>query len=384
MALLAGCQPPGESADSPDTAADAAVPPQTVAEWPLFRGDPGLAGFSPGDITRPPSTRWRVDLGQRLLSTPVIADGRVFASGYDGLLYALDIEDGSELWRFDNGFGFEASPLYHDGRIYIGALDGNFYCLDADTGELLWERVIEGKIAAAANRVRTVSEDGEPRELIVFGAYDTILYALEADTGASVWTHATDNYINGTPAIAESGQVVAGGCDALLHILHTASGEPAHAVSLNTHIPSSAATKGGIGYAGNHEAEFFAVDLESGEILWRFAEAQGSYMAPPALAGDIVLAANDDHRIYAMDRLTGDLLWSFDARGAVEGGPLVIGETILAATSLGYLHAIDPTGTEIWTLDLGASLVAAPAVAGNTLYLGDKEGFLHALDFSEK
>ncbi len=51
MALLAGCQPPGESADSPDTAADAAVPPQTVAEWPLFRGDPGLAGFSPGDIT---------------------------------------------------------------------------------------------------------------------------------------------------------------------------------------------------------------------------------------------------------------------------------------------------------------------------------------------
>ena len=148
--------PPSESTQASPT-------PQRIstrADWPIFRGDPGLQGRSPGEAHQRPGLAWRVKLEQDILTTPVIYNGKVFIACDDGLLYALKQEDGSELWRLDEGFGFESSPFLSEGRLYVGSLDGVFYCLNATNGEVIWQLKLQAQISASANDIATTTAKG--------------------------------------------------------------------------------------------------------------------------------------------------------------------------------------------------------------------------------
>jgi len=379
LGYLAGCDHPSSQSASESPSEKIQMQAiATVADWPTFRGDQQLQAYSPGTMDEELKVKWTHNLGQAILATPIIAEEKIFVSCELGLLAALDVHTGERLWQFENEFGFEASPFFHEGRIYIGALDGAYYCFDATTGELLWENMIQGQISGASNIVRVAVEDGI-REQIIFGAYDAQLHALDPETGETFWTYQADNYINGAPAISGVGHVLVGGCDAYLHVVDAASGEAIHQVYLNTYVQSSAVADGPTAYAGNYEGEFFAVEIQTGEVLWTFADAIGPFSSPHAVANDLVVASNEDEHLYALNKDTGALHWKFQGLGIFESGPLIVGDTVLATTANGYFHALNlETGKELWSLDLGSSLLAAPAVASQALYLGDSDGILHA------
>ena len=59
--------------------------------------------------------------------SPVICgDVVVFGSG-DGRMYAVGLEDGEERWSYDIGQSIVSSPAVVDGRIFVGANDGRLY-----------------------------------------------------------------------------------------------------------------------------------------------------------------------------------------------------------------------------------------------------------------
>lgn len=97
-------------------------------------------------------TRYRDDFGfdEGPRATPVIADGKVFVFGAQGMLTALDFETGERLWavdtreRFDNPkgwFGAASSPLFVDGKVLVnvgGPDEAGIVAFDASTGEVSW------------------------------------------------------------------------------------------------------------------------------------------------------------------------------------------------------------------------------------------------------
>ncbi len=376
--LLQGC--PGGNGDGTATSeSPEPIRETTVAQWPVFRGDPRLRGRSPGDATHPPRMVWRVNLGQDVASTPVIAEDRVFVACEDGLVFALNASDGTGIWHFDNGFGFEASPLFHDGKIYIGSLDGIMYCLDADSGELVWKENREGKISGSANFIEVTKGDST-LPLLIFGSYDNQLHALDARTGEAVWSYPTDNYINGSPAITASGAILFGGCDAYAHVVDATTGESIRRVFLNTYIPASIALDGNKGYSGNYDGELFAFEVDTGEILWTFMTSGAPISSVPAVGRDHIIASSEDRRLYAVDKSTGEEVWNHNTGRTLESGPLIVGETVIAADTLGEIHAVRLSdGSILWTYDLGAPMTAAPAIASDRLFIGDQDGWMHAL-----
>ena len=97
------------------------------------------------------STSYRDDFGfdEGPRSVPVVADGRVFTFGAQGMLRALDLETGALVWavdtrsefRFRKGyFGAAGSPLVIDGRVIanIGGPQAGIVAFDAVTGTQLW------------------------------------------------------------------------------------------------------------------------------------------------------------------------------------------------------------------------------------------------------
>ena len=65
-------------------------------------------------------------------STAVISGERVLYVGADdGLLRALNVEDGGLLWQYDLGAPVASSPAVCGNAVFVAALDGNVYAFRA-------------------------------------------------------------------------------------------------------------------------------------------------------------------------------------------------------------------------------------------------------------
>lgn len=132
-----------------------------VQIWSASAGQPPLTSFNVYSDTLflavgQPGTSHQLlsidrDTGERIrsfdvtgpgLRYPVIGDQLVYAA--DGLLWALDVFDGSIVWSRTDIQNFTAGPIYATpgvvGLAELYVVDGNnrIFCLDANTGVELW------------------------------------------------------------------------------------------------------------------------------------------------------------------------------------------------------------------------------------------------------
>ena len=102
-------------------------------------------------------------------STPLIADGRVYALGAAGVLHCLELASGKEIWnralsvdyRAPKGFfGVATSPLLEEGRLWInvGGPGAGIVALAADTGKEVWKATDH---AASYSSPMAATIDGE-------------------------------------------------------------------------------------------------------------------------------------------------------------------------------------------------------------------------------
>ena len=53
------------------------------------------------------------------------------------------------LWTFTTGERIVSSPVYADGTIFFGSDDGSIYAVDAASGQQLWRRATGGPVAGS-------------------------------------------------------------------------------------------------------------------------------------------------------------------------------------------------------------------------------------------
>ena len=95
---LAGCS---GGADSPPPADEAAIPAD-IGTWPTFGHDAANTGTAPQEVgpTRSLVVQWRATIEDRVVASPAVVDGTVYAGSHDGYVYALAAADGSLVWQF--------------------------------------------------------------------------------------------------------------------------------------------------------------------------------------------------------------------------------------------------------------------------------------------
>jgi len=131
-------------------------------------------------------------------ATPIVVDGIMFLSGWDGWVWALDAKTGTEIWRYKHAVPFDVSlccgnvnrgVAVANGKVFFVAANARVLALDATTGKRLWDRtygdVRAGESATVAplvvkNMVIVGSSGGE------FGVRGH-LDAFDVETGDPVW-----------------------------------------------------------------------------------------------------------------------------------------------------------------------------------------------------
>jgi outer membrane protein assembly factor BamB len=356
--------PPGEPAE----------PPRPDAFWPVFRGNPGLVGTSPGRLSERLSLLWTLRTRGPVRSSPVLGEGRAYIGSDDGNLWAIDLSDGKKVWTFAAGSPVEAPPLLADGAVFFGCEDGTVYAVGAKDGAQRWMFRTEGKVVGSANRVTV---DGKLRILI--GSHDNMMRCFGAKDGTLLWSFETESYINGAPAVWQ-GQAVFGGCDSRVYLVDAATGKGTGAADSGSYIAASVAVAGDRAYVGHYEGEFLCVDLNKAEVIWKYApEEAGSFFSCAAVGETRVVTGCRDGRVHCMAREDGKGLWTFETRGDVDSAPVICGDRVVAASTDGTLFVLRlEDGSVLWSFSLGAAVTGSPAVAGGMIVLGAEDGQVFA------
>jgi len=74
-----------------------------------------------------------------ILSSPVIADNRVYVASTDAhTLHVFDATSGEPLWRSTFDGPIDSPPTIHEGLVFCGCRDGSVHALRAADGKLVW------------------------------------------------------------------------------------------------------------------------------------------------------------------------------------------------------------------------------------------------------
>ncbi|SNY57961.1 Beta-barrel assembly machine subunit BamB [Arsukibacterium tuosuense] len=187
-------------------------------------------------------------------------------------------------------------------------------------------------------------------------------------------------------------------------------------------------------YLGTEDGEVFALNAETGELLWRVA-VKGEVLASPAVDAGLLVVATTAGTLIALDAATGEQRWTFEdeqpaltirgvsepvieAGGVIYGSgtgrvgvliadrgyqaweeaiaspqgstdlsrlvdvdakPIVVAGTLYAIAYNGELVAMElRSGRQLWKRDYAS--FRNMAVAGNILYLVDSTGGIYAVD----
>mgnify|MGYP003642130695 CR=1 FL=1 len=381
LLLISACDQAEDAAiDSDDSVPGSGV----QSDWPLFRGDPQMQGVSPESISPPLELVWShepvVEEGKRrppIEASPVIADGIVFVGTQGGQFLALSLETGDLNWSIGTEGPVTAPAAVDAGTVYFGDTYGFVYALDALTGEENWRYETDGKIEGGVNIF--TGKDGKTKVFV--GSHDYYLYCLDAETGEVVWKEETGNYIVSTPSIIDQGDsqaVCFGGCDGLLYVIPTSGRGEKKEIEIGSYIANSSAVRDGIAYMAHNGGEVLALDIESGETVWRQATGV-EYTASPAVDETHVYVAGPDKRLVAYDRILGEADWAFTAPRALDSSPVIAGDTIWQGGTDGRIYAIDRRdGKELWSFELGAQIKASPAVSRGALVVCGQDGVVYA------
>ena len=291
-------------------------------------------------------------------------------------VYALNLSNGTEKWRYpaeaDNKVTFFAPPSFtSDQQLILPSYDTNLYSLNPETKAVTWT-FPEAKNRYIASAL--VMEDQ-----IVAANSDNSLYSLDL-SGQLLWTFETGHSLWGKPAT--DGEIVyLPSMDHHVYALQADSG----AVVWETDdlggalVAQPVLGEDGILYIGTFGSEIVALDTKrQGQIVWR-TPTNGWVWSSVLLQDGVLYFGDLSGSLFALDAATGSEKWKFAAtdvqKPAISGTPAILGDTLYYVTEGGSIFALDwSNGGQKWSKQFDANFYPGPMIVDDTIYLASMGG----------
>jgi outer membrane protein assembly factor BamB len=379
------------------------------------------------------SVLWAYSTGAASLAPPSVGSS-TFAVSNDRILHSMSRGAVPGTWpstwkpRPTNGPAQSRPPVVpttivpgSNEVVFIGAQDGYVYAVDAPTGVLRWQSAVRLGAMVQASPSGMFTAFGGAFDFILVGsrdsAADNAFYALDAATGAVVGSRFDNGggagaigVISAAAAVDYAGRRVyfasrkrAGGSASTLWCLELTAGGLGGVCAGWTSpalddIDGGPVLRSGRVYVGNNLGRVFAVDADTGAIIWGYDTFDGpvkSYVFPDRGSDRLYFATTN--LVWGLsDRgASADLAWpSAVALGTATPSPVVFtpGRTYLyAGGSDGQLYQLDlrlasptlaPSVTGVMLGDPSAVGVVGPPTLerfSQTLYVGTDAGVVYAV-----
>jgi outer membrane protein assembly factor BamB len=369
--------------------------PYVNPEWPQVGGYPDramhhlAARAALGEL-------WRVSIGAgeddegRILSPPIIAEGRIYAMDSESVITALDVSNGKRIWEVDptpeddDEGGFGGGLAFAGGRLFATTGFGEVISLDPASGSIYWRQAINIPLRSApvvaGGRVFAVS-------------YDNQLWVLNASDGGLEWSHAgiaeTAGLLGGASPAVDAGIVVAPYSSGELTAFRVENGRTVWADTLAfqrigtgslatlNDINGSPVIDRGVVFAIGYGGRLVAIDLRTGNRVW---EKDIAGLNTPWVAGDFLFLVTVEGDVVCVARGNGRVRWvqslpRFENPEArVDpiswSGPILLSDRLVLVSSSGEAVALSPyDGRYLGRLSMPEGVRLSPVVADGTLFI---------------
>ncbi|WP_423187417.1 outer membrane protein assembly factor BamB [Alishewanella sp. d11] len=321
-----------------------------------------------------PKKVWDIQVGNGIQHyesglKPLLFNDKVYMASREGIVLAAEIQTGKRLWTFDlrtdntlstwerlsqnwstKNARIAGGISQGFGNIYFGTENGDVVALNAETGELVWRSQVPGEV---------LSSPAVGSGFVVVQLGSGNLIALNPDNGEERWVFETEQpplTIRGvSEPVIDSGGVIYGGANGRVGVLVVDRGFQAWEEAIATPKGSTDLSRlvdvdakpiviAGTIYAIAYNGELFALDLRSGQQLWKSDYASFRSMA---VSGNVLYLVDSVGRIYAVDRRNGSELWSQTGlHRHFLTGPTVYKDYLVIGDNKGNLHWLDRSSGE--------------------------------------
>ena len=235
--------------------------------------------------------RWQAAIGPSETS-PLVANGTVYAGDWRGKIYALEARTGKVRWSYQTGDKVKGAVALQGGRLYAGSYDGHVYALDASTGRLVWRAAGQPRLGGLGTFYSTPAL-GYGR--VYIGSTDGKVYSFGAASGELRWSHSTGGYVYGSPAVWRQ-LVLVGSYSGRFYAFDAATGDRRWEFQAGDPVSGSATVIDGVVYFATLKGQTYALDAASGRELWTWPD--GKYSPVVADAKRLYLVGHT--RLYGM------------------------------------------------------------------------------------
>jgi serine/threonine-protein kinase len=354
-------------------------PPAADGWWPMVSGDSSYSGrvWSSFPALNPQAVWSRPPRGEQGGRTAMVAGGGLVFFGANGaVVRALNWTTGLPQWQTQLEAEVIAEPvLYGDEsnfRLLVALENGGLAGLEAGGGELVWQRSAEelsgsvNGVTLAGGRAYAATSDGWLNSL---NPVDGEWFGYDLS--------ATDGFY-GAPALAEGVAYLTGYRQAV-YAVNVESGEVLWTgeVRGNPSTPPSVSPGSGRLFVGTEQGFVHALWLDSGNPAWPPTRAS-SRIAGLAHDDERVYAVAEEGQVYAWWIETGELAWAVNLDVPLYAVPLTDGNLVAVAVpysegksdgNLRFLRVSDggeETSLRLTTYDGGYH---PPAPAGGWLFV---------------
>lgn len=335
-------------------------------------------------------TLWTAKIGsgtrkRQLALVPALYGDRLFIASADGTVAAVASADGRVQWQRKTEFALSAGPDADGRQLVLGTSDGLVVALSATDGSQAWTANVESEVLAV------------PRlngDLVVVHTLDDNVHGLDAATGTQRWRFPYAAPIltlrgSSSPVIAD-GAALVGLSGGKLVKLDLASGAPIWEVTVTlpsgrseleriADIDADPVIVGSTIYVGTYNGDLAAVDLASGDILWR--RTLSSHAGLAADTRDLFVTDSADH-VWAAQPSDGAGRWKQEQlTNRLLTAPALAGDYLVVGDLEGYLHWMSRRdGRLVGRAKVaGGAITARPVVSGGRIFVYADDGTLVAL-----
>jgi len=237
---------------------------------------------------------WNVTVGTNP-TIPSFYNNKIFVGTKEG----LKIIDLNTLNLSEKNLGkILSKPVVADGKIIVGNNKGNVYALDFDTENIIWQLNLSDEIYIS-----------ELENNLLFICSGKNCYAIDASSGAQVWFFETNGVITSRPFVYDD-TVYFGSWDTFIYALNVTNGDLNWKYETGWGVETTPIISDDLVFFGSHDNNFYALEKDNGNIAWFFT-SKAAIHSNPVVYGEYVFFGCDDGRFYALNKTTGVSSWSF-------------------------------------------------------------------------
>ncbi|MCT4707164.1 outer membrane protein assembly factor BamB [Enterobacteriaceae bacterium H11S18] len=370
----------------------------------LFSGEEDVVKMSPLPTVEnqfEPEKVWSTSVGDGIGDFysnlhPAWQDSTVFAADRRGTVKAVNADDGKEVWSVDlsekTGFFSRNIPALlsggvtvDGGHVYVGSEKAQVFALNTTDGSIAWQSKAAGEVLS-----RPVVSDG----LVLIHTSNGQLQAMNETDGAVVWTVNLDMPAlslrgESAPSVAFGAAIVGGDNGRVSAVLmkqgqliwqqRISQATGATEIDRLSDVDTTPVIVNGVVYALAYNGNLTALDLRSGQIMWK--RELGSVNDFIVDANRIFLVDQSD-RVIALNAEGGVTLWTqSDLLHRNLTAPVLYNGYLVVGDSEGYMHWINTDDGRFVAQQKmdGSGFQTEPVVASDKLLIQAKDGTLYSI-----